>query len=146
MKKLFCCGEAPIAGKGGLALLLLRLVAGLAFIQHGYPKFQHATSWMGPDATIPAFLQALAATSEFLGGFAILFGLLTRLGALGIWFTMAYATYFHHSIMHDPFVGSMEHPGSYELALVYFVIMSVLLLRGAGAYSLDGILAKRCKK
>lgn len=146
MKKLFCCDDTPITGKGGLALLFLRLVAGLAFIQHGYPKFQHVMNWMGPDAPIPGFLQALAAASEFLGGFAILFGLLTRLGALGIWFTMAVAMFMVHIPKGDPFVGSMEHPASWELAAVYFVIMTVLVMRGAGAYSLDGILAKRCKK
>jgi len=40
--------------------------------------------WMGPEAPIPAFLQALAALAEFGGGMALIVGLLTRLASLGI--------------------------------------------------------------
>ena len=62
------------------ALLLLRIVAGVAFMLHGWGKIQHPFSWMGPD--MPGFLQALAALSEFGGGAAWALGLLTPLASI----------------------------------------------------------------
>lgn len=130
-----CCSEV-VGGKGGVAILLLRLVSGLAFIQHGWPKIQHAFAWMGPDAAMPALLQALAAFAEFGGGIALILGLLTPLAALGIACVMLTAIFMVHLPNGDPFIG----PRSYEIAAVYLVIMSVFLLRGAGQFSLDALL------
>lgn len=138
---LFGCSET-VGGKGGVAILVLRLVAGLAFIQHGWPKFQHAFAWMGPDAPVPAILQGLAALSEFGGGIALIVGLLTRLAALGIACTMLFAIFKVHLAQGDPFV-SAQGGGSYELAAVYLAIMLVLLLRGAGRYALDALICRK---
>ena len=123
-----------------VGLLLLRGVVGLAFIHHGWPKFQHAFSWMGPDSGVPSFLQALAALSEFGGGFALILGLLTRLAAFGLTCTMAYAVFMVHIPKGDPFVSMGGH--SYELAAVYLVIMVVLLSQGAGYFAVDSLLFK----
>jgi uncharacterized membrane protein YphA (DoxX/SURF4 family) len=57
-------------------LLLLRLVAGLGFVFHGYGKIQNPFGWMGPDAATPGIFQALAAVSEFGGGIAWMLGVL----------------------------------------------------------------------
>lgn len=131
-----------VGGRGGLALLLLRLVAGAAFIQHGWPKFQHAFTWMGPEATVPAVFQGLAAFSEFVGGMALVAGLLTRPAAFGIWCTMTFAAFFVHMAHGDPFVSAKGGP-SYELALVYWTIMMALMLRGPGLFSMDGQIHRR---
>jgi len=127
-----------VRGKGALAILALRLVAGPAFILHGWPKIQNAFAWMGDGA--PSWLQALAAFAEFAGGIAILIGLMTRLAAFGIACVMAYAMFLVHIPKGDPFVG---HGGSWELAAVYFAIMVVLMLRGAGSASLDAAVCKK---
>ncbi|PWB78822.1 MAG: DoxX family protein, partial [Holophagae bacterium] len=74
---------------GDLALLLVRVVAGFAFMLHGWGKIQNAFGWMGPDAFAPGIFQALAALSEFGGGLAWILGLLTPLASLGIACTMA---------------------------------------------------------
>lgn len=121
------------------ALLALRLVAGAAFVFHGWPKIQHASSWMDPEALVPGALQALAAFSEFAGGLAWIAGLLARPAALGILSTMTVAVYTHVS-RGDPFVGQ---GGSWELAGVYWVIALVILLRGAGSWSIDAFLFKK---
>ena len=134
-------GTEVVGGKGAVAILILRLVAGLAFIQHGWPKIQHAFSWMGPDAPVPGILQALAALSEFGGGFALILGLLTRLAAFGLTCTMLYAIFMVHMAKGDPFVSTGG--SSYELAAVYLAIMVVLLLRGAGQCSLDARIWRR---
>ena len=80
-KLLYCDSVGKI---GSVGLLVLRLVMGAAFMHHGWGKIQNPMGWMGPEATMPAILQALAAISEFGGGLALIAGLLTRLGSLGI--------------------------------------------------------------
>jgi putative oxidoreductase len=76
MKRFFATYNLPVGLD--LALLLIRLVVGYAFILHGYGKIQHPMNWMGPQSTTPGLLQFLAAFSEFGGGIALVLGLLTR--------------------------------------------------------------------
>ena len=127
-------------GRVSLGLLALRVIAGLAMMQHGWGKIQNPFGWMGPDATMPGFLQALAALSEFGGGLAWVLGLLTPLASLGILSTMVVAAYTHIS-RGDPWVGTGGP--SYELALGYLSIAILLILAGAGRFSLDAMLFGR---
>lgn len=135
MRRFFAVPEHSTSGD--VALLLLRLVAGLAFAFHGWPKIQNAFGWMGPDATIPGFLQGLAALSEFGGGIAWILGLLTPLAGLGILCTMVVASGFHAFAFKDPFVASGPGQGSYEPALVYVCVALVLIALGPGRFSID---------
>lgn len=118
-----------------LSLLLLRFVAGLAFMFHGWGKIQNPFGWMGPDAPVPGIFQALAALSEFGGGLAWIIGLLTPLASLGIAITTAVAFSMHAFINGDPFV-STGGPSS-ELASLYFCIAVLLIAFGPGRFSLD---------
>jgi putative oxidoreductase len=119
-----------------LALLFLRVVAGLAFMLHGWGKIQNPFGWMGPDGFAPGIFQALAALSEFGGGLAWILGLLTPLASLGIACTMAVAFSFHTIGRGDPFVSMTGGPSS-ELAVVYFCIAVLLIAMGPGRLSLD---------
>ena len=119
-----------------IALLLIRVVAGLAFMMHGWGKIQKPFGWMGPDAFVPGVFQGLAAISEFGGGLAWILGLLTPLASLGIGFTMAVAFSFHAFMRGDPFVSVAGGP-AYELAAVYFCIAVLLIAMGPGRVSLD---------
>ena len=130
----------PLEGRAAVGLLALRVVAGLAFMFHGWGKIQNPMGWMGPDATIPGLFQALAAISEFVGGLAWILGLLTPLFSFGILCTMTVAAYTHAIMRGDPFVGK---GGSYELALVYFCVALLLLLAGPGRFALDSLLFAR---
>jgi putative oxidoreductase len=133
----------PHGRRASLGLLLLRLVAGLAFMLHGWPKIQRPFSWMGPDSAMPGMLQALAAVSEFGGGLAWVLGLLVPLASFGLACTMGVATWTHAAVRGDPFVGK---GGSYELALVYLALALLLLLAGPGRYALDAVLFGRAKQ
>lgn len=124
-----------------IALLIMRLVVGYAFILHGWGKIQHPMTWMGPDAVYPGAIQALAAISEFAGGILLILGLLTRIAAFGIICTMVVAIYTHAIVMHDPFVNPKG--GSFELASVYLAIALLLITIGAGRYSVDRLLSGR---
>jgi putative oxidoreductase len=134
MKKFFSVPAQPAFASG--SLLLIRLVAGLAFMFHGWGKIQNPFGWMGPDGFAPGFLQALAALAEFGGGLAWMLGLLTPLAALGIGATMLVAVWMHAFMSGDPFV-SMTGGPSYELAAVFFCIAVLLIAVGPGRYSVD---------
>ncbi len=125
----------PQNNAASTALLLLRLVAGLAFVYHGWGKIQAPFSWMGPDASVPGIFQFLAALSEFGGGIAWMVGLVTPLASLGLFFTMAVATHMHAIVKGDPFVS--QGGGSYELALLYLVIAILFIVLGPGKFSAD---------
>lgn len=135
MKRFFTVPEQ--SGFGSLGLLVLRFVAGLAFMLHGWGKIQNPFGWMGPEAPVPGFLQFLAALSEFGGGLAWILGLLTPLASLGILCTMAVAVSAHAFQFKDPFVASGPGQGSYEPAAVYFCVALVLIAVGPGRFSAD---------
>lgn len=129
-----------------IVLFILRLVAGLAFLHHGWQKIQNPVDWMGPGSSIPGFFQLLAAISEFGGGFGWVLGILTPLASFGIASTMTVAVFFHSMVRKDPFVNLTGGP-SYELALVYLGIALVFLVLGPGKFSLDKmIFGKRTEK
>jgi putative oxidoreductase len=125
-----------------LSLLVIRLVAGVAFMIHGWGKIQNPFGWMGPDGFAPGVFQALAALSEFGGGLAWILGLLTPLASLGIASTMAVAFYFHAIMQGDPFVSKGGGP-SFELAALYFCVAVLLFAIGPGRLSLDRLLFGR---
>lgn len=132
-----------LSGKAAVGLLLLRLVVGAAFVLHGWPKIQHPdgpTGWMGPNPEVPAALLAVAAFSEFVGGFALIVGVFTPLASLALMGVIIGALR-HHLMAHDPFV----NPGgaSYELAAVYLAANVLLLFVGPGVLSVDAALFGR---
>jgi putative oxidoreductase len=128
--------EKPAA----IGLLVLRVVAGLALMFHGYGKIQNPFGWMGPESWAPGFLQALAAVAEFGGGLALILGLLTPIACLGIMCVMLVAIFGVHVPKGDPFVGK---GGSYELAALYFSIATALLCTGPGIFSVDAKLFRK---
>lgn len=130
-----------VSGFGDVALLLLRVTVGAAFMFHGWPKIQTPFDWMGPDGFAPGPFQALAAVSEFCGGAALILGLVTPLAALGILCTMGVALYHHVVRRGDPFVGS---DASWELAAAYFCVALTLMALGPGRVSVDrGLFGQR---
>lgn len=129
-----------LSSRASAGLLVLRLLAGFAFVLHGWGKIQDPFGWMGPDAAVPGFLQALAALSEFGGGIAWMLGLLTPLASLGLACTMGFAIHLHAVVLGDPFVATGPGKGSYELAAVYLATALLLLLAGPGRFSVDRVL------
>src|SRR5512139_2307339 len=119
-------------------LLVLRLMAGLAFAFHGYGKIQNPLGWMGPNAGVPGVFQALAAVSEFGGGLAWMLGMLTPLASFGLACTMTVAVWTHAAVLHDPFV-ALRGGRSWETAGVYLCVAILLLLAGPGRFSVDRI-------
>ena len=136
MKFKPCMQGIQFSNQASAALLLLRLVVGIAFLYHGWGKIQNPFAWAGPDSTIPAIFLGLAALAEFGGGLALIVGLLTRLAMLGLACTMAVAIHMHMIIRGDPFVNPLGGP-SYELASVFFAVAVTFMVIGPGKFSLD---------
>jgi putative oxidoreductase len=136
VKKFFRVPEQSTLASS--ALLLIRVVGGAAFMIHGWGKIQDPFEWMGPDAIVPGFFQALAALSEFAGGLAWILGLLTPLASLGVAATMTVAVYLHGIVRGDPFV-AVGGP-SFELAAVYLSVALLLIATGPGRFALDWML------
>jgi putative oxidoreductase len=144
---------SPVSPGSQLALMLLRLFVGLAFIRHGWPKLRNIRTWAEALKT-PAWLCFLSASSMWAGGIALIPGLLTPLAALAILISMAYAMVLEIRaglpfIGPDPFqipsgdyVGPMGvgEPPSWEKAAMYVVMCLVLIACGGGIYSLDNLL------
>lgn len=132
MKKLLAVRS--YATPTDIALLLVRVVGGLAMVIHGWPKIQDPMGWMGPDPFAPGFMLALAAVAEFCGGIAWIVGLLTPIATFGVACTMGVAVYMHAVMNGDPFVGK---GASYELAAVYLAVSLLVLAMGPGRLSFD---------
>ena len=131
----------PSTGRAGLALLLLRVLVGTAFVFHGYGK---ATDLAGFEAefSMPPLVAVFAAYAQIVAGVLLVAGLVTPFAALTIAGTMSVATL---KLMGrgEPFISPHGH--SYEASLFYLVASVALALLGPGAYSLDAPLLKKVR-
>ncbi|MBI2511503.1 MAG: DoxX family protein [Opitutae bacterium] len=118
-----------------LALFVLRLWLGLSMATlHGWGKlsglFNGTTTF--PDilriGSLPALLLAIFA--EFFCSVFLILGLWTRLAALMLVVTMCVAFFMAHG-------AKLSGQASGELAFVYLAGYVVLLLAGAGKFSVD---------
>ena len=135
--------DSPTRRQIDTALAVLRVVLGVTFILHGGQKLfvfgfagvSGAFAQMGIPA--PSVLGPFVALVEFFGGIAILFGLLTRLAALGIAATMAVAILTVH--LKNGFFA----PTGVEFPLSLLGSAIALIISGAGDFSLDAVIGKR---
>jgi putative oxidoreductase len=132
-------GTGSRRGAVDVALLLLRIFVGVAFVLHGWGKVRDVGGFSAANG-VPVFLGAAAAYVQFVGGLLLVVGLLTPLAALGIGGTMVVAV-----VMLVRAGESFINPGghSWESAALYAVLMLCLMMLGAGRYSLDAVLFKR---
>lgn len=138
--------SSPNARQVSLALTILRVVLGATFIMHGGQKLfvygfagvTGAFTQMG--IPMPGLMGPFVAFVEFFGGIAIVLGLLTRLAALGVGATMVVAILTVH------LKAGFFNPGGVEFPLSLLASALALVVTGAGAYSIDAILAKRFSK
>jgi putative oxidoreductase len=103
----------------------------------------HGTVGAFTQMGMPAAMAYLIICTEFFGGLGLIFGLLTRIAAFGVGGLMIGAIFMVH--MPNGFfmnwMGSQKGEGI-EYHLLVLAMAGALLLRGAGAFSLDRALAK----
>jgi putative oxidoreductase len=140
-----------IATDNDTATAILRLVLGVVFFAHGAQKMLGWFGGYGFTGTmgfftgvmhIPAPFAFLAIAAEFLGGLGLIVGFLTRIAAFGIFCNMVMAVALVHS--HVGFfmnwTGAQKGEG-YEFHLLALATTAFLMIRGAGATSIDGMLS-----
>ena len=121
-----------------LILLLVRITVAAFMLTHGYPKLQKLLAGgeiqFGDPIGVGVHTSlVLAVFAEFACSILIFLGLATRLATLPLIVTMAIAVFIVHAT--DAF-------GNKELGLLYLLIYLVLLVVGAGKYSIDQLISR----
>jgi putative oxidoreductase len=125
-------------------------VLGVVFFAHSAQKmlgwfggfgFAGTMGFFTGMAHIPAPLAFLAIAAEFFGGIGLLLGFLARIAAFGIGVNMLVAI----MTVHRAFGFFMNWTGTqrgegFEFHLLVLAIVAFLMIRGAGAYSVDRVL------
>src|ERR1700722_17041089 len=133
------------------AITVLRLVLGVIFFAHGAQKMLGWFGGYGFTGTmgfftgmmhIPAVLAFLAIAAEFFGGIGLIFGLFTRVAAFGVLCNMTVAI----AMVHGRFGFWMNWTGTqkgegFEYHLLLIAASVFLIIRGAGAASVDRLLS-----
>jgi len=129
------------------ALPMLRIVLGLILIPHGCQKL---FGWFGGAGfarftTIfenlgykpGALWVTLVALTEFVGGILLILGLFTRAAAAALLIFMINAVWFTQSSK-----GFFWTAGGSEYSILLLAVALVYLVKGGGAYSIDGTMSK----
>lgn len=128
-------------------LTVVRLVLGIVFFAHGAQKmlgwfggygFHGTMGFFTQQMGIPAPLAFLAIAAEFFGGLGLIVGLLSRVAAFGIIVNMlvAIVTVHHVNGLFMNWFGNQKGEG-YEHHLLAIALGLVVLIKGAGALSID---------
>jgi len=135
-----------------VAPLLARLTLGIVMFAHGA---QLALGWFGgygysasmgfftQQMHIPAFFAFLAIAAEFAGSIGLIVGALSRLAAFGIAATMVVAILTVHTAngFFMNWTGAQKGEG-FEYHLLALALALVVMINGAGKWSLDGLVAR----
>ena len=139
-----------IATNNDIATTILRVVLGVIFFAHGAQKtlgwfggygFTGTMGFFTGVLHIPAVFAFLAIAAEFLGGLGLMAGLLTRVASFGVFCNMIVAV----ALVHSRFGFWMNWTGAqkgegYEYHLLLMAASAFLMIRGAGAASVDRLL------
>jgi putative oxidoreductase len=136
-----------------LTLTLARIVLALVFLGHGTQKVFGWFGGLGFSRTldvfeetmgIPPALTVMAMAAEIIGGFGLLAGLLTRVAALGVLVVMIVAPFANGLYVRFFMNWTGQNAGEgYEYHLLAIALILVVLVHGAGAWSLDRMIALR---
>ncbi|MEO1254075.1 MAG: DoxX family protein [Bacteroidota bacterium] len=126
------------AQESNIATLVLRVSIGSLMAFHGFEKVSnfstYSTQFPDPIGLGSGVALGLVVTAEFFGGIALCLGFLTRVFSLMIFITMAVAVFIIH--VQDAF--AMK-----ELAVLFLLTSSSIMISGAGKYSLDFLILKK---
>jgi putative oxidoreductase len=148
--------RGPIVTDNDAAETSLRLVLGVVVFRARRPEGARWFGGYGFSGTmgfftgmmhIPALLAVMAIAPEFLGGLGLIVGLLTRVAAFGIFCSMVVAV----AMIHHQFGFFMNWSGTqkgegFEFHFLVLAITAFLMIRGAGAASVDRLLSSPAKK
>jgi putative oxidoreductase len=157
-------GSLPRASSGWIATLLqtdgsysqafLRLTFGLVLLPHGAQHlfglfggygFGPTIEWMTSTLGVPAPVAAASILLEFFGPLLLIAGLATRpvAASLAIFMGVAAATHLPNGFFMNWFGTMAAGAEGFEYHLLAIAMLVTIAIRGAGALSLDRVLASR---
>lgn len=123
-----------------LTVLYMRLIAGIAFMAHGWPKINAPMDAVGMVEGLgfqPGWFWApLLAATEFFGGLLLALGLLTRPAALATSIVLCVTTYFHWVAQAQGYAGA-------EKSLLWLSITLYFVAHGGGRFSADRAIGRQ---
>jgi len=145
LRKLTATSDDPV-------MTILRLVLGVVFFFHGSQKvlgwfggygFSGTMNFFTHNMGIPAAFAFLAIAAEFLGSLGLILGLLARVAASGIIVNMVMAILMVHRAngIFMNWAGNQKGEG-YEYHLLAIAIGLAVVIRGAGAFSVDRLIGQ----
>jgi putative oxidoreductase len=115
-----------------LALTLLRIIAGVSFIMHGWPKmvnWRDTFRWLMKEKfPLPVISTTLLILAEVVGGVLLILGIYTQYVATILALTMVVAVGWH--------LKQKDDWKKTEAALLLFAICVALAIAGGGAWQL----------
>lgn len=118
--------------------LVLRLVLGILFTAHGFPKLRSperaATHLLKLGMPLPKLSAIVLGIVEFFGGIALIIGFETRIVATLLVIIMAIGAYRRKTNLKEKFVEG------YMLELILAIALAAQIFLGAGKLSIDKIL------
>ena len=138
-----------------LTLTLARIILAVIFFAHGSQKMFGFFGGRGVSGTIaifqqtmgiPAPLTILAMTAEVFGSFGLFLGLFSRIAALGVLGVMIVAPFANHLYPNFFMNWQGRQMGEgYEYHLLAIALIVTILVRGAGALSLDRVIERSAR-
>ena len=139
--------ETLVSTNPDWVLTIARLVIGIIFFAHGAqkllgwyggPGFSGTVKALTTQLKLPAPLAVLVISTEFFGGLGLIVGLLSRIAALAIFLAMLGAiamVHFRYGLFMDWFGNQKGHGIEYHLIVMALAL--VVMVKGAGAFSMD---------
>lgn len=118
---------------------LLRVVAGLALVTHGWGKITNPFGAAGMVESLGfypgEFWSLMLAVTEFFGGILIAIGLLTRPASIAAMFVLLVTVYFHWIVRSEGYAGA-------EKSILWAAIFFYFAIRGGNRHSVDARLGR----
>jgi len=118
---------------------LLRVVAGLALVTHGWGKITNPFGAAGMVEGLGfypgEFWSLMLAVTEFFGGVLIAIGLLTRPASIAAMFVLLVTVYFHWIVRSEGYAGA-------EKSILWAAIFFYFAIRGGNRHSVDARLGR----
>jgi len=149
IRLLFAVRAAPVASD--LALVATRVALAWIFVYYGAGKLFGAFNGPGIHGTSlyfdnvahlhpGGFFAVLGGCIEFFGAIAVAVGFCTRLAGLALFGDMVMAMI---TVTWSTGIASVTTPPGYQLNIALAVLSLVLVLLGAGRFSIDAVVARK---
>lgn len=149
LRLLFTVRPAPLSAD--LALVAARVALAWIFIYYGARKLFGAFNGSGIHGTAlyfsnvahlhpGGFFAVLGGLIEFGGGIAVAIGFCSRLAGLALFGDMVMAMI---TVTWSTGIASVSSPPGYQVNLALAVLALIIVLLGAGRFSVDALIARR---